>query len=331
MIFGILKLFGICNFEFVIYHKSMSWLTLAIIAYLLLALVNVLDKALMSNFIKDSRVYTFTVSLLGLAAVVLAPLGLEGMAWLLWGLAIFSGVWTFLGLHWFFRALSIGEASRVITITGAGVPAFTVILAVIILGNSFNQYQWLAFLLLIIGAVILSRLPEEHHWWRDFINRFRHPRKYHYVILSVGSAFAFALSFVLSKYVYDRSNFVTGFIWGRVGTFAAALALLTHAEVRRNIQHTLSHFLSAKGALFFGNQFLGAIAIVLQSYATSLGNVAMVQSLQGVQFAAVFLIAVVASMFMPKFLKEFTRPRVLLEKAFAILLVSAGVAMLALL
>jgi drug/metabolite transporter (DMT)-like permease len=150
-------------------------------------------------------------------------------------------------------------------------------------------------------------------------------------MLAVGAAFAFALSFVLSKYVYDRSNFVTGFIWGRVGTCIAALMLLAHAEVRRSLRHTLTHFMSPKGALFFGNQFLGAAAIVLQSYATSLGNVAVVQSLQGVQFAAVFLIAVVASIFMPKFLKEFTRPRILLEKAFAILLVSAGVAMLALL
>lgn len=309
----------------------MSWLTLAIIAYLLLAVVNVLDKALMGNFIKDSRVYTFTVALLGLTAVILAPLGLRGLSWPLWGIAVFSGIWTFLGLHWFFRALALGEASRVITIVGGGVPAFTVVLAVFILGDTFSRYQWIAFLLLIAGTVVLARLPEEHHWWKDLINRFFDPRKNHYLNLAIGAAFAFALSFVLSKYVYDRSNFVTGFIWGRVGTFGAAFALLAHMDVRRHLRHTLMHFMSAKGALFFGNQFLGAAAIVLQSYATSLGNVAVVQSLQGVQFAAVFLIAVAASFFLPKLLKEFTRPRVLLEKAFAILLVSAGVAMLALL
>ncbi len=309
----------------------MSWFTIAIIAYILLALVNVLDKVMMENFVKDARVYTFLVGVFGLLSIVLAPLGLTLLSAPLLGIALVSGIWMFFGLHWFFRALSLGEASRVIPLSGASIPTFTVLLAFIVLGDTFSPWQLAAIILLIAGSVLLTHMPQEHHWWNAVINRFRHPRKYHDVLLAVGSGFAFALSYVLSKYVYDQSSFVTGFIWGRIGTFLAALCLLAIPKVRAHLKETFTHFISPKGAMFFGNQGLGALAVVLQSYAVSLGSVALVQALQGVQYSAVFAIAILASICRPKLLNEYLTARVLIEKSFAILLVIFGVAMMALL
>ncbi|MEW6610974.1 MAG: EamA family transporter [Patescibacteria group bacterium] len=308
----------------------MSWLTIALTAYILLALVNVLDKVMMSNFVKDARVYTFLVGTFGLLSVVLAPLGLQWLTFPLLGIALLSGVWMFFGLHWFFQALSIGEASRVIPLSGASIPIFTVILAFVVLGDSFSPWQLAAIILLVAGSVLLTHIPQEHHWWHAIINRFRHHRQYHDMILAVGAGFAFALSFVLSKYVYDRSSFVSGLVLGRVGTFIAALGLLTIPKVRAHLKETFTHFISPKGAMFFGNQGLGALAVLLHSYAVSLGSVALVQALQGVQYAAVFTIAILASIFKPKLLKEYLTSHVLAEKSFAIILVIMGVAMIAL-
>jgi len=309
----------------------MTWFTLAIIAYTLLALVNVIDKALLSHFIKDSRVYAFLVGAFGLLAIVLAPFGFKVLPWPLLGLALIAGVWMLLALHWFFRALSIGEVSRVIPVIGGGVPIFTTILAAVVLGDRFNAWQLAAIFLLTAGGVVLVYIPKEHHWWSDLVYRFHHRKRYHHLTLAVGSAFAFALSFVLSKFLFDHSSFVAGFIWVRVGTFLAALAFLTIPKVRTHIHETFTHFMSIRGAAFTGNQLLGALAIVLQSYAISLGNVAFVQAMQGIQFAAVFLLALVATIFVPKLMREYLTHRVVLEKSAALLLIIAGTAILALL
>ena len=51
----------------------MNWLTLTIISYLLLAFVNLGDKFVMDKILGDSRVYAFTVTILSLIVVIIAP------------------------------------------------------------------------------------------------------------------------------------------------------------------------------------------------------------------------------------------------------------------
>lgn len=309
----------------------MSWLTLAITAYAFLALVNIIDKALISNFIKDARVYTFLVGTFGLLSIVFIPFGFRMPDATMLSLALITGVWVFLSLHWLFRALSIGEASSVIPVIGGAAPVFTAVLAAMLLGDRFSAPHLLAIGLLVAGTLIIIRVPREHHWWSDLITRFRHPRRSHYAVLAWGSAFAFALSFVLSKYIFMREGFVSGFIIIRFGTFLASLSVLFIPRVRAHLRETFTHFMSRRGALFFGNQGLGAAAIVLQSYAISIGNVSYVQALQGIQYAFVFALALAASVFLPKILKEYLTPRVIIEKSIASFLIIAGTALLALL
>jgi len=309
----------------------MSWFSIALTAYALLAFVNIIDKTLLGRFIKDPRAYTFLVGACGLLAIVLAPFGFHLLPWNLLQVALIAGVWQFLALHWFFRALRIGEVSRVIPLIGGGVPLFTTLLAHWLLGNTFHIFSLLAIILLTLGGVVIVYVPTEHHWWSSLIQRFRHHRRHQYLILAVASAFSFALSFTLSKFVFDASDFVTGFIWVRIGTFLASCSLLLIPSVRSHLHHTLTHFLSSTGALFAGNQLLGAIVIVLQSYAIALGNVAYVQALQGVQFAFVFIAALIASVITPHLLREYLTSRVLIEKSIALALITIGTAMLALL
>ena len=68
---------------------------------------------------------------------------------------ILSGLAT--GLSWllYFRALQVGDASLVVAIDKLSLP-FTVILAVIFLGEHLGAGQWLGVVLMVIGSLLVA-------------------------------------------------------------------------------------------------------------------------------------------------------------------------------
>ena len=76
--------------------------------------------------------------------------------------------------------------------------------------------------------------------------------------------------------------------------------------------------------MFFSNQGIAAIGFLLQNYAIFLGSVAIVNALQGVQFAFLLVLGGLISVFFPKLLKENVSKMVIIQKILAIVLISLG-------
>ena len=86
----------------------MLWLIVTILAYLILAVVFLVDKYLLVGPIPNSKLYAFYIGLLGLAALVLVPFigfyfpePFEGL------LAFISGAAFVYGIFWFFRLKTV--------------------------------------------------------------------------------------------------------------------------------------------------------------------------------------------------------------------------------
>ena len=75
-----------------------------------------------------------------------------------WILLVLSGLAT--GLSWlcYFRALQLGEASRVAPVDKLSV-VFVLILAAVFLGEKLTWHQWLGGTLILAGAIVITLKP----------------------------------------------------------------------------------------------------------------------------------------------------------------------------
>ena len=67
---------------------------------------------------------------------------------------------------------------------------------------------------------------------------------------------------------------------------------------------------------------------LMQNYAIAIGSVTIVSALQGVQFVFVLILSVIFSVYFPKVIKETITIPILLQKLFAIILISLGLYLL---
>jgi len=304
----------------------MSWLIVAISAYLFLAIANLIDKFLVDNIIKSSKAYAFIVCLMGGVVVLGAPWFLQWPGAFLFALNILAGFLFAIALWLLYEALRKGEASRIIVIVGGTTPIFSGIIA-LLLGERFNATQWLGITSLLIGIFVIAFLPQPRSFCARVLKKFNITQegKKNGVMIAVFSALAYALFFWLSKYTYNHQEFASAFIWNRIGAALFVLLFLARKKDRRSIKRMLTRPNKNKHKLLvLFNQFLGATGFILQNYAIFLGPVVLVNALQGVQYAFLLIISTVLALMAPKLLKETFSWRIVLQKLAAILFISIG-------
>jgi len=129
---------------------------------------------------------------------------------------------------------------------------------------------------------------------------------------------------VLSKVVYDQTNFVTGYVWFTIGTFVGALALLVPAPWRRQIFETSEETKPRSRFWYFVNRFVDGVGSFLVFYAISLTHPALVDAIAGVRYVVIFLGALLLTKLRPLWLREDFRGWQLVTKTAATALVVAG-------
>ena len=176
----------------------MTWLSIAIIAYFILAIVNVADKFILEKVVPGPRTYTFLVGISGVVVIVLAPFGLIWPGWDMLLFNVLIGFFFSAGLMSLYYALKKGEASRVFTLVGGIVPVFTILFSILFLGDKFSSNQWLAILFLLLGTVIISWMTRSHILWTRLKSWFddSENKKVLVIVLAILSSFFFSLFWV---------------------------------------------------------------------------------------------------------------------------------------
>jgi drug/metabolite transporter (DMT)-like permease len=146
---------------------------------------------------------------------------------------------------------------------------------------------------------------------------------------SVISALFFSAYYVLIKHIYIEQPFIGGFVWSRLGTFIGVLLILFVPEWRQRIIKYQKRSKNPVNLKFFlGVRLFAALAFIMLNWAISLGNVALINSLQGVQYVFLILIVIFLSATYPKILKEELGGGVMLQKGVGISLICTGLYML---
>jgi len=301
----------------------MSWLIIAILAYLILAVVFLVDKYLLIGPVSDPKIYAFYIGVLGFVVLLLIPFinfylpaPLEAL------LALVSGVSFILGIFWFFKGLRLFESSRIVPAVGGILPIFTFLLIYIFSKGkeTLNPAGFLAFILLVSGSFLITYQKNK----KISLDSLR---------ISIIAALFLAISFVFAKYVYISSSFLVGLVWIRAGGILGALFFLLNPSLRKAIFKEKIALQKKTVLIFLSNQAAGGGANILQNWAVALAPlsyVAFINALQGIQYLFLLIFAVFLSFKLPDILKEEISKNVLLQKIIAILLIGSGLILLAL-
>lgn len=291
----------------------MNWILIAITAHFLFALVFIIDKVILSKTVLRPIVYAFYTGIFQILVLVLAPFGFSVLPINQILIALLAGALFTLAVLFLYRSIDSGEVSRITPVIGGSIPVFTLILSYWFLSERLTNYQLIAFLFLVSGAVIML-LPQRGA--KSFKGSWVSG-----LLIAGLSAFLFAGSFVLTKYIFTVQPFINGLIWTRFGGFLMAGLFLVSVRNRHLIFSKTEDVKSRTVGLFISDKVLSALAFVLLNYAIFLGSVSLVNALQGIQYAFLLLLGLV-------FLKERFSQKIIFQKVIAIIFITLGLVIL---
>lgn len=307
------------------------WILIAVFAHFLSAITAIIDKHIVSNKVMKPIVYAFysgVFQILYLLAIpILAALWPEIAfrfpSWELFGLAAFAGALFIFTLTVFYKAIHLGEVSRVTPVVGVSVPIFTYALSLLLTGESLSYEQLVAFVLFVLGGFLMSAKFSR--------GKITHAKG---IVLAMLSGFLFAVYYVIMDFLFDRVGFLDVFMILQFGGFVGAVLLLLSPRNRKDIfgmkdeeNDVIENKTSA--VLFIYDKVLAAVAAILITYAISIGNVVIINALQATQYAFTLVLAIILSRKLPTLFHEQTGQGVIAQKGIALILIAVGLFLIA--
>jgi len=288
----------------------LSWQFLAVFATLLWSIINIVDKHIISEKIRQVRIaiiFTFVGSLIILAilqffAKIVLP------AFPILALIVFSGILWIVAVIFYYKALQQDEVSRIIPIFLLD-PIFTAILAAVFLREVFSPTIYFGLLLVVGGAILISIKKREG------------------ILFGKGFWFILASTIIISadgiilKFVLEQLDFVSVFFWGRVG--AAIGAIPFFLLYKKNFFDTIKLEKTAS-TILFSTDLLSAIAGIIITLAIALGPVTLITTITATQSLFVFAFALIISKLNPRILREDTGKTTIAVKLLAIIMMIFG-------
>lgn len=216
------------------------------------------------------------------------------------------------------KALQTGQVSRVIPIIGTLNPV--ILLLVASTTNAITQMQIEAVVLLIIGMIALTA------------SAFKGKLGQKELVFEVLSAVFFAVSYLILRQAYQLDQFLTVFSWSRLILIPIGLFLLAIPHTRKivlNLSGPKIKIASKPGLLFAGGQLAGGGSELLLTFAISLANPALVNSLQGTQYVFLFLLSLILAKKYPDVFKDQLTRLFLFLKIVGIAIIGFGLYLLA--
>lgn len=289
----------------------MSWIVFTILAALTWAIVNIIDKYVLTKWIRKPITPVIIFCIIGLVASFLVYLfhGFSELSFPNIALSFIAGNFYILTVIFYFKTVKTEEISRVVPLFYL-TPLFVLIFAAIFLGEFLTPVKYLGIFLVIVGAIFISS--------KNFI-KISFGKAFLFMVLA--SLFA-SLNAVITKYLLNFADFWTIFSYTRIGTIFALIPIFYFnffdllSTVRKHGKKVV--------AMISLNESLNIIAVLLITIATAVGPVTLVNALSSLQPFFVLLFAIILSIFYPRILKEEFNKSTVLLKLIAIALMFSG-------
>lgn len=295
----------------------MSDIVIAIFGYFLISLEAVFSKFLLTGRMKSWQLYVFYVGVLAFFTLLLFPFGLRWYGWQVLGYSLLSGATFFFYLVMLYRELEKQPASVVYVVSGAVCTVGVLLLSGMFLGELFSHWQLAGIGLLLVGGVLLAFKPDE----------FRFIKGTGMIVIS---GLMLAVSMVMLKFVYGQQNFISGYIYTRLGEVVAVAGMFAVPVYRKAVFKALKRkkrkrentkqFIAVTSA-----KTLSGIGTLLVNVAIFSGSVTIVNALRSMEYLFIFVFSIILTMFFKRIFAEDLRARHVLMNVAGLLLVIIGV------
>ncbi|MFA5135657.1 MAG: EamA family transporter [Patescibacteria group bacterium] len=289
---------------------------LALLAGFIWSCGNVLHKLLASKLIRSPffmlLIFSSVAGIFGIILFALEPVMMRGYDLLL---AIAAGVLYFGAAFLYLYAMKTEEASRVVPLFSIGT-VLIVLFSGLFLGEVFSVRQYTGIFLVILGSAVISI---ESHIFSFLKSRL--------LGIMVAAGILFAFNALLVKVLLRTHSFMqvfshVSFVEGIAGAMLAFMLLpaLRRTLRRISVRHVVLN--ACAEAASIGGELIYTIAL-------SLWYLALVETVASLQYAFIFLWGIALSKYRPQVLSERVSGRLMLQKGAAILLIIAGIYLIA--
>jgi len=290
----------------------MLWLILILITVFVWALINIYDKHIITDELRDPFLCT---TVYGVIIFILLPAMTfitKQAVWLPFNIilaSIVAGIALGAAIFFYYKSLSHEEVSRVMPMMEL-VPLFTLILATIFLNEIFSFIRYIGMALLIVGGFLISIK--------------RHKKKKFYltpvIITVIIASILFAVRSILIRYSTLYASSMQIIFWIALGQLVVALILFAfhHPRIVSKIQiRGFKHLVII--------DVISALTFILYVYTIKIAPaISLVSVFGAVQSAFVFVMAIVLSK-VGKIVREPLEKNILIQKMIAIALIIIGV------
>ena len=304
----------------------MAWILLATLGQFLNALVAFLDKYIVSDekALPKPFVYAFYSCILTGGWVVIYFLGfipglrtagfphfanVESPTIQVVAMSFLAAYTFFMALVSMYSALRNAEAVNVMPVIGAVSAISSFGMVYLFLDVAFSpNFMW-GIVVLSLGTLLVAQtIPK----MEDVIHVFH-------------SGLFFALHFITMKGLFLETNFDDGFFWSRVCFVLFALSLLLVPTYYKKIREQTGTTSKKTGLLVVLAKVLAGIAAFMLLKATDMGDVAVVQALDGVKFVFILLITIIFASFLPDSVAVHeAKPKEVMRRVLYVLVITAG-------
>ncbi len=279
----------------------MTWLLLATLGQFLNAIVAFFDKFIVSDesMLPRPFVYAFYTCLFTGFWIVVYLIGfIPGLSD--YGVPSFENVraptlqvvaMSFLAAYTFFialvsmyDALKRADASNTMPIIGTVSALSSFGLSYVFLGTHLHDNFIVGVILLSVGTLLVAQtLPKT-----DTIIQVFH------------SGLFFALHYITMKGLFLETSFDDGFFWSRIGFVLFTLSLLLIPAYYDKIRAATAQTSRKAGGVIILTKLLAGISAFMLLKATDMGEVSVVQALDGLRYVFILLISVIFAKWLPK-------------------------------
>lgn len=295
----------------------MLWVFFTLLAQFLWSISNIVDKYLLSRYIKNPMVFLIFMCFFSLISAFIVSffiqISIPSMNIMI--LSLLTGVIWVIVILFYFKSLLIEEVSRISPLFSIS-SIFVLILATIFLNEIFTMEKYVGIFLIVIGSILISL--KKHV-------KFKISKALFFMVIAT---LFLAIRNVLLKFLLNYLTYWNVFFWTRVGSFLTAPVLIYFFykpliktfKIVKKYPKTAVYVSITEGANVGGVFFI--------TVALSIGFASLVSALGQVQPLFILTIATLLSVFKPQIIKEELKGSIIFLKLIAILIIIFGAVLL---
>jgi drug/metabolite transporter (DMT)-like permease len=268
---------------------------------------------LVNNFIQDPVAFTMLVALsalvpfIGLVYFPLKPIAISTVL-----LCIVAGFVHTAYVYPYYRSLMFEEVSRVVPLWQL-TPIFVLILARMFLGEILSVPDYVAFTLIVIGALLFSIKHEQKFSLSSAL----------YLML-ISSIFV-AIFTILAKYSFTIEDLFSAFLYIQVGIILSFVLLFAKKDYRERFLQTFTLIPRFACLVAILDVAVGYVSFAAYSFAVSLGPASLVSVVYAVQPVYVLFAATIVGIKYKSLIRERVTRSAFTQKLLGVALIFIGI------